>query len=285
MIDGASRLYAFWRITLPLAAPALLSVTLFAFTNAWNEFLFAFVFITSESLRTLPIGLQSMVVGDILPWGKLMAASLLTAIPVAVLYIYAQRYPGRRADRGCGEGLSFRATRGEGQRLHAFGRHIYGYPNQAGSRTRDGRRRGNTPPSLRGERQEGCCATTCAAPGTGGTRAHIACGGSRRYPDRSHPYLALAGLMLLRDSSTSSRFLPSRSIRRSNGAASELRSLPPHCRKLIGSGCPSFFSRVRQSIIAHAGLSGRAHLDSVRRRCAFRTSLSRSLGYPGSSNG
>lgn len=92
MIDGASRLYAFVRITLPLAAPALLSVALFAFTNAWNEFLFAFVFITSESLRTLPIGLQSMVVGDILPWGELMAASLLTAIPVAVLYMYAQRF-------------------------------------------------------------------------------------------------------------------------------------------------------------------------------------------------
>jgi multiple sugar transport system permease protein len=92
MIDGASRFYIFLRITLPLAAPALLSVTLFAFTNAWNEFLFAFVFITSESLRTLPIGLQSMVVGDILPWGRLMAASLLTAVPVAVLYIYAQRF-------------------------------------------------------------------------------------------------------------------------------------------------------------------------------------------------
>jgi multiple sugar transport system permease protein len=92
MIDGASRLRAFWTITLPLAAPALLSVTLFAFTNAWNEFLFAFVFITSESLRTLPVGLQSLVVGDILPWGQLMAASILMAIPVVIIYIYAQRY-------------------------------------------------------------------------------------------------------------------------------------------------------------------------------------------------
>jgi multiple sugar transport system permease protein len=92
MIDGASRLRAFWRITLPLAAPALLSVTLFAFTGAWNEFLFAFVFITSESLRTLPIGLQSMIVGDILPWGRLMAASLLMAIPVVIFYTYAQRF-------------------------------------------------------------------------------------------------------------------------------------------------------------------------------------------------
>jgi len=92
MIDGASRLGAFLRITLPLAAPALLSVTLFAFTNAWNEFLFAFVFITSESLKTLPIGLQLLVFGDIYPWGQLMSASLLMAIPVMVIYIYAQRY-------------------------------------------------------------------------------------------------------------------------------------------------------------------------------------------------
>jgi multiple sugar transport system permease protein len=92
MLDGAGRLYTFWKIVLPLAAPALLAVALFAFTTAWNEFLFAFVFITSESLRTLPIGLQSLVFGDILPWGELMAASLLTAIPVALLYIYAQRF-------------------------------------------------------------------------------------------------------------------------------------------------------------------------------------------------
>ncbi len=92
LIDGASRLGAFWRITLPLAAPALGAVSLFAFTNAWNEFLFAFVFIFSESLRTLPVGLQSMVVGDILPWGQLMAASLLMAIPVVVIYTFAQRF-------------------------------------------------------------------------------------------------------------------------------------------------------------------------------------------------
>ncbi len=91
-IDGASRFTAFWRITLPLAAPALLSVTLFAFTNAWNEFLFAFVFITSDSLKTLPVGLQLLVFGDIYPWGQLMAASLLMAVPVVCVYIFAQRF-------------------------------------------------------------------------------------------------------------------------------------------------------------------------------------------------
>lgn len=92
LIDGASRIGAFWRITLPLAAPALGAVTLFAFTTAWNEFLFAFVFIFGESLRTLPVGLQSMIVGDILPWGQLMAASILMAVPVVVVYTFAQRF-------------------------------------------------------------------------------------------------------------------------------------------------------------------------------------------------
>jgi multiple sugar transport system permease protein len=91
-IDGATRLTAFLRVTLPLAAPALLSFTLFAFTNAWNEFLFAFVFLTSERLFTLPVGLQQLVFGDIYPWGQLMGASLLMAIPVVIIYIYAQKY-------------------------------------------------------------------------------------------------------------------------------------------------------------------------------------------------
>lgn len=92
LIDGAKRFGAFWRVTLPLAAPALLSVTLFAFTNAWNEFLYAFVFITSDNLKTLPVGLQLLVFGDIYPWGQLMAASLMMALPVVIVYIYAQRY-------------------------------------------------------------------------------------------------------------------------------------------------------------------------------------------------
>ena len=97
MIDGASRITAFWRITLPLAAPGLLSVTLFAFTNAWNEFLFAFVFITSDSLKTLPVGLQLLVFGDIYPWGQLMAASLLMAVPVVLRLHLCPALPGRRA--------------------------------------------------------------------------------------------------------------------------------------------------------------------------------------------
>jgi multiple sugar transport system permease protein len=92
MVDGANRLQAFLRITLPLTAPALLAVTLFAFTNAWKEFLYAFVFITSERLMTLPVGLAQTIFGDIYPWGMLMAASLIISIPVVIFYMYGQRF-------------------------------------------------------------------------------------------------------------------------------------------------------------------------------------------------
>lgn len=92
MVDGATRLQAFIKVTLPLTAPAVLAVTLFSFTSAWKEFLFAFVFITSERLMTLPVGLAQTIYGDIYPWGLLMAASLLISIPVVIFYMYGQRF-------------------------------------------------------------------------------------------------------------------------------------------------------------------------------------------------
>jgi multiple sugar transport system permease protein len=92
MVDGATRLQAFLRVTLPLTAPALLAVTLFAFTNAWKEFLFAFVFISSERLMTQPVGLAQTIFGDVYPWGMLMAASLIISVPVVIFYMYGQRF-------------------------------------------------------------------------------------------------------------------------------------------------------------------------------------------------
>ncbi len=92
MVDGANRWQAFVKIILPLTKPALLAVTLFSFTAAWKEFLFAFVFISSDKLMTLPVGLSQTIFGDIYPWGLLMAASLLISVPVVVFYMYGQKY-------------------------------------------------------------------------------------------------------------------------------------------------------------------------------------------------
>jgi multiple sugar transport system permease protein len=92
LIDGCNRFQAWYRIVLPLTLPALMAVALFAVTNAWNEFLFAFVFIQSNDATTLPVGLGRLIVGDVFAWGPIMAASLAMSIPVVAFYAFAQRY-------------------------------------------------------------------------------------------------------------------------------------------------------------------------------------------------
>jgi multiple sugar transport system permease protein len=92
MIDGATRFGAFRRVILPLAAPGVLAAGMYAFTQAWNEFLYALVFITNVKLRTLPVGLSTFITGDVYGWGYLMAGAVLTTIPVIGVYIYLQKY-------------------------------------------------------------------------------------------------------------------------------------------------------------------------------------------------
>jgi multiple sugar transport system permease protein len=92
MIDGATRFGAFYRVVLPLSAPGVLAAGLYAFTQAWNEFLYALVFITDGRLRTLPVGLASFITGDVYGWGYLMSGAVLTTLPVIAAYIYLQKY-------------------------------------------------------------------------------------------------------------------------------------------------------------------------------------------------
>ncbi|HEU4370910.1 MAG TPA: carbohydrate ABC transporter permease [Methylomirabilota bacterium] len=92
MIDGSTRFGAFYRIVLPLSMPGVLAAGLYAFTQAWNEFLYALVFITDGKLRTLPVGLASFITGDVYGWGYLMSGAVLTTLPVIAAYIYLQKY-------------------------------------------------------------------------------------------------------------------------------------------------------------------------------------------------
>jgi ABC-type glycerol-3-phosphate transport system permease component len=92
LVDGCSRLQALARIMVPIALPALAVVALFAFTLSWNEFLYALVFIGSDSQKTLTLGLIGLVRGDTFPWGPMMAASLLGALPPTLVYIVSQRW-------------------------------------------------------------------------------------------------------------------------------------------------------------------------------------------------
>jgi multiple sugar transport system permease protein len=92
MVDGASRVGALFRILLPLSMPGLVAVGIFTFTAAWNELLFALIFITSEDIRTVPLALQNLITGDVFLWGPIMAGAVLSSLPVMFLYFLAQRF-------------------------------------------------------------------------------------------------------------------------------------------------------------------------------------------------
>ena len=92
LVDGANRLQAFRRVILPLAAPGIVAAALFAFTLAWNEFLYALIFVQDVEKKTIPVGLSELMFGDIFLWGQLMSASILATVPVVILYIYLHKY-------------------------------------------------------------------------------------------------------------------------------------------------------------------------------------------------
>jgi N,N'-diacetylchitobiose transport system permease protein len=91
MIDGCSRAGAFRRVTLPLLAPGLVTTSVFSFITAWNEFLFALVFMRDQSKQTLPVWLSSFRTAFAVDWGGVMAASVIYAIPALVFFLIVQR--------------------------------------------------------------------------------------------------------------------------------------------------------------------------------------------------
>lgn len=92
MVDGSSRLGAFVRILLPLAAPGLVATAVFAFVTSWNEYIFASVLLSDQSDQTVTVWLAGFYGGSRnTDWGGLMAASTLTAIPVIVFFLLVQR--------------------------------------------------------------------------------------------------------------------------------------------------------------------------------------------------
>jgi len=92
LVDGANHLTALTRVLLPLAAPGIVAAAIFAFTLSWNEFLYALVFIQDETTLTVPVGLNLLIYGDVFHWGELMAASVITTLPVVGLYMFIHRW-------------------------------------------------------------------------------------------------------------------------------------------------------------------------------------------------
>jgi len=92
LVDGCSRLSALARIILPMSLPALAVVAFFSFTQAWNEFLYANVFVNSVEARTITTGLTLFIVEDVFFWGPMMGAACIATLPPVALYLIFQRW-------------------------------------------------------------------------------------------------------------------------------------------------------------------------------------------------
>ena len=106
-IDGASPFRTFWSVVLPMARPAVITLTILAFQNAWNEFPHTLVAVQSPSLFTLPRGLADLVSGSLgagTQYPLKLGAAMLATIPVAIVFVVFQRYFVRGATEGAEKG-------------------------------------------------------------------------------------------------------------------------------------------------------------------------------------
>jgi N,N'-diacetylchitobiose transport system permease protein len=92
MIDGCTRFGAFLRITFPLVGPGLVATAVFGFIQAWNEYIIAYVLLSSPGNQTLTVWLASFTTNHGPEWGPLMAAATLTGLPVVAFFLFVQRY-------------------------------------------------------------------------------------------------------------------------------------------------------------------------------------------------
>jgi multiple sugar transport system permease protein len=91
-VDGATRVQSMMHVVVPLALPGMVATFIFVFMNAWNEFLFALSFVTTDAKMPVTTGLYSFVGHFKVEWNLLMGASLLAALPAVVLFMLIQRY-------------------------------------------------------------------------------------------------------------------------------------------------------------------------------------------------
>src|ERR671915_845960 len=94
LVDGTSRLGALWRVVLPISLPGILTVVIFTFSLAFNEFIYALTFISSSEQKTISIGVPTELIrGDVFFWQGLLAAALIPSIPIALLYnVFLDRF-------------------------------------------------------------------------------------------------------------------------------------------------------------------------------------------------
>ncbi len=92
MVDGCTRIGAIRRIMMPLALPGIVATITYTFVLGWSNVIYPLAFITDESKKLVSIGFNSLVSGDMTPWNGVMAAAVLSALPVVIVFLFLQKY-------------------------------------------------------------------------------------------------------------------------------------------------------------------------------------------------
>jgi len=99
-IDGATRFQAFILIVMPLSTPGIIATSIFSFIGAWNEYVYAYTFLSRDDQMTLPVGIQRFFTEFATDWPGLMAATFMMSVPVVVLFLVLQKYFVRALTEG-----------------------------------------------------------------------------------------------------------------------------------------------------------------------------------------
>jgi multiple sugar transport system permease protein len=99
-IDGATRFQAFLYIVMPLSTPGIIATSIFSFIGAWNEYVYAYTFLSKQDSMTLPVGIQRFFTEFATDWPGLMAATFMMSVPVVVLFLVLQKYFVRALTEG-----------------------------------------------------------------------------------------------------------------------------------------------------------------------------------------
>lgn len=91
-VDGGRPFTALWKVLIPVSVPGMVSVGVYTFMIAWNEYLFALTLTRTNDMRTVPIGIQLLMGQHAYEWNQMMAMSVLGCIPVLILFLFFQRY-------------------------------------------------------------------------------------------------------------------------------------------------------------------------------------------------
>ena len=92
LIDGCSRLDSVFRIAVPLMIPGIASVLIFDFVNTWNELFSAILFLDTDDLKTITVGLNALIQKSDIAWGQMMAGTIIAILPTILLFALLRKY-------------------------------------------------------------------------------------------------------------------------------------------------------------------------------------------------